>query len=149
MIRAEALTKTYGDVMAVAGIDLQVEPGQSFGILGPNGAGKSTTMRMLGATLRRTSGDLSILGRDPSIEGPVIRAHLGVVPQEDLLDTELSVAENLFTYGRYFGLPREYVRKRLDELLVFAEAHGEAGRQGRLAQRRDEATPDDRPRARQ
>ena len=121
MISARGLTKEYGDFTAVAGIDLDVEPGESFGILGPNGAGKSTTMRMLGATLQRTSGELTILGRDPSHEGPVIRAHLGVVPQQDNLDTELTVAENLYTYGRYFGLPRGYLRSRIDELLAFAQ----------------------------
>jgi lipooligosaccharide transport system ATP-binding protein len=121
VIRARGLTKTYGEFTAVGGIDLDVEPGESFGILGPNGAGKSTTMRMLGATLQRTSGELSILGRDPSHEGPVIRSHLGVVPQQDNLDTELTVAENLYTYGRYFGLPRGYLRSRIDELLAFAQ----------------------------
>lgn len=121
MIRARQLTKTYGDFTAVDAIDLDVEPGEAFGILGPNGAGKSTTMRMLGATLQRTSGELTILGRDPSSEGPVIRAHLGVVPQQDNLDTELTVAENLYTYGRYFGLPGSYLRPRIDELLAFAQ----------------------------
>jgi len=121
VIRARQLTKTYGDFTAVDAIDLDVEPGEAFGILGPNGAGKSTTMRMLGATLQRTSGELTILGRDPSSEGPVIRAHLGVVPQQDNLDTELTVAENLYTYGRYFGLPGSYLRPRIDELLAFAQ----------------------------
>jgi len=121
MIRARRLTKTYGDFVAVDGVDLQVERGEAFGILGPNGAGKSTTMRMLGATLKRTSGELTILDRDPSTQGPVIRAHLGVVPQDDALDTELTVAENLLTYGRYFGLSRSYLRGRIDELLEFAQ----------------------------
>jgi lipooligosaccharide transport system ATP-binding protein len=121
VIRAQGLTKTYGDFAAVDGIDFHVTQGESFGILGPNGAGKSTTMRMLGATLQRTSGELSILGRDPSDQGPAIRAHLGVVPQQDNLDTELTVSENLYTYGRYFGLPRAYLRGRIDELLDFAQ----------------------------
>jgi lipooligosaccharide transport system ATP-binding protein len=121
VIRALGLTKTYGDVAAVDGIDFHVDRGESFGILGPNGAGKSTTMRMLGATLQRTSGELSILGRDPSHDGPTIRAHLGVVPQQDNLDTELTVTENLYTYGRYFGLPRSYLEPRIDELLAFAQ----------------------------
>jgi lipooligosaccharide transport system ATP-binding protein len=121
VIRARQLTKNYGDFAAVDGIDFDVVRGEAFGILGPNGAGKSTTMRMLGATLQRTSGELSILGRDPSSEGPVIRAHLGVVPQQDNLDTELTVAENLHTYGRYFGLPGSYLRPRIDELLAFAQ----------------------------
>ena len=121
MIDARTLVKAYGAFHAVDGIDLAVERGESFGILGPNGAGKSTTMRMLTATLQRTSGDLSILGRDPAHEGPLIRAHLGVVPQQDNLDTELTVAENLYTYGRYFGLPRAHLRPRVDELLEFAQ----------------------------
>ena len=121
MIQATTLTKTYGDFTAVAGIDFHVAAGESFGILGPNGAGKSTTMRMLGATLQRTSGDLTILGRDPSVDGPLIRAHLGVVPQEDNLDTELTVAENIYTYGRYFGLPRAHLHERVDQLLEFAQ----------------------------
>lgn len=125
MIRARALTKAYpsssGEVLAVAGIDLDVSPGESFGILGANGAGKSTTMRMIGATLQRTSGELEILGRDPSREGPVIRAHLGVVPQQDTLDTELTVRENLLTYGRYFGLSRNQLRPRIEELLDFVQ----------------------------
>jgi lipooligosaccharide transport system ATP-binding protein len=125
VIRARALTKAYpsasGEILAVAGIDLDVSPGESFGILGANGAGKSTTMRMIGATLQRTSGELEILGRDPSREGPVIRAHLGVVPQQDTLDTELTVRENLLTYGRYFGLSRSQLRPRIEELLDFVQ----------------------------
>ena len=121
MIRAAGLRKAYGDFIAVADIDFHVDRGESFGILGPNGAGKSTTMRMLGATLQRTAGDLTILGRDPSREGPTIRAHLGSVPQQDNLDTELTVAENLYTYGRYFGLTRSYLRPKIDELLAFAQ----------------------------
>ena len=121
MIRAAGLTKAYGDFIAVAGIDFHVERGESFGILGPNGAGKSTTMRMVGATLERTSGALTILGMDPSREGPTIRAYLGSVPQQDNLDTELTVAENLYTYGRYFGLSRSYLQPKIDELLAFAQ----------------------------
>ncbi len=121
MIEARQLVKAYGDFRAVDAIDLSVQRGESFGILGPNGAGKSTTMRMLTATLQRTSGDLAILGRDPANDGPLIRAHLGVVPQQDNLDTELTVAENLYTYGRYFGLPRAHLRPRVDELLEFAQ----------------------------
>ena len=121
MIRARALTKSYGDLVAVAGIDLDVTAGESFGILGANGAGKSTTMRMIGATLQRTSGDLTILGHDPAVEGPLIRAHLGVVPQQDTLDTELTVRENLYIYGRYFGLSRSHLGPRIEELLDFAQ----------------------------
>ena len=121
MITARGLTKRYGDFAAVDGIDFEVARGESFGILGPNGAGKSTTMRMIAATLLRTSGDLTILGKDPSKEGPAIRAHLGVVPQQDNNDAELTVRENLYVYGRYFGLPRSYLKPRIEELLAFAQ----------------------------
>jgi lipooligosaccharide transport system ATP-binding protein len=121
VIVAEDLVKKYGDTAAVAGISFEVAPGESFGLLGPNGAGKSTTMRMIGAVSTRTSGTLSILGLDPDQHGPEIRSRLGVVPQADNLDTELRVRENLIVYGRYFGLPRSFLRTRADELLEFAQ----------------------------
>ncbi len=121
MIVAQNLTKVYGDFTAVAGIDFTVAKGESFGLLGPNGAGKSTTMRMITATLQRSGGDLTILDKDPDKFGPQIRAHLGVVPQADNLDTELKVHENLYIYGRYFGLSRKYLTKKIDELLAFAQ----------------------------
>ncbi len=121
MIVAQNLTKVYGDFTAVAGIDCTVAKGESFGLLGPNGAGKSTTMRMITATLQRSGGDLTILDKDPDKFGPQIRAHLGVVPQADNLDTELKVHENLYIYGRYFGLSRKYLTKKIDELLAFAQ----------------------------
>ena len=121
VITATALTKKYKDFAAVDGIDFEVAPGESFGLLGPNGAGKSTTMRMIGAVSTRTSGELSILGMDPNENGPKIRAALGVVPQQDNLDTELRVRDNLIVYGRYFGLPHAQVAKRADELLEFAQ----------------------------
>jgi lipooligosaccharide transport system ATP-binding protein len=121
LIRARALTKTFGDFTAVNGIDFDVLKGESFGLLGPNGAGKSTAMRMIGATSQRTSGELSILGKDPENFGPQIRAHLGVVPQQDNLDTQLSVTENLYIYGRYFGLSRKFLKGKIEELLAFAQ----------------------------
>lgn len=121
MIEARGLTKVYGEFTAVAGIDFSVAKGESFGLLGPNGAGKSTTMRMLATTMKRTSGELSILGMDPNEQGPQIRSHLGVVPQQDNLDGELNVAENLYIYGRYFGLPRTFLKKKVEELLDFAQ----------------------------
>ena len=121
LISARGLTKKFGDLVAVDGIDFDVSKGESFGLLGPNGAGKSTVMRMIGATSQRNSGQLTILGKDPEKNGPQIRAHLGVVPQQDNLDTELSVAENLYIYGRYFGLPRKFVKGKIEELLTFAQ----------------------------
>ena len=121
MIVAKSLTKTYGDFTAVDGINFTVTRGEAFGLLGPNGAGKSTTMRMIGATLQRTSGDLEILGKDPNSKGPEIRAHLGVVPQQDNLDRELKVWENLYIYGRYFGLSRKFLKRKVDELIGFVQ----------------------------
>ena len=121
LISARGLTKKYGDFTAVDAIDFDVAKGESFGLLGPNGAGKSTTMRIIAATSQRSSGTISILGRDPEEHGPQIRAHLGVVPQQDNLDGELTVSENLFIYGRYFGLSKKFIRKKIEELLDFAQ----------------------------
>src|SRR3954465_2286676 len=124
MIRARDLRKSFrsksGDtVEAVKGIDLDVRRGEAFGFLGPNGAGKSSTMRMIAAVSPVTSGELRILGLDPATDGPAIRGRLGVCPQDDTLDTELSVFDNLFIYGRYFGLPATEVRERARQRLDF------------------------------
>lgn len=121
VISAENLTKTYGDVAAVDGISFTVQAGESFGLLGPNGAGKSTTMKMIGGVTRRSAGRLTIMGLDPDTHGPEVRAHLGVVPQQDNLDEELRARDNLLVYGRYFGLPMSYLRPKADELLEFAQ----------------------------
>jgi lipooligosaccharide transport system ATP-binding protein len=121
MVRARGLTKRFGDFTAVAGIDFELHRGEAFGFLGPNGAGKSSTMRMLGCVSPPTGGELSILGRDPRIHGSAIRAKLGVVPQEDTLDVELTVRENLLIYGRYFGLPRQVIKERTERLLDFVQ----------------------------
>ncbi len=119
LIRARGLRKAYGAFEAVRGIDLDVRKGEAFGFLGPNGAGKSSTMRMVGAVSPATGGDLTILGLDPAADGPAIRARLGVCPQDDTLDNELSVIENLTVYGRYFGIGRAECRRRAEELLGF------------------------------
>jgi lipooligosaccharide transport system ATP-binding protein len=121
MIVAKGLTKKYDDFVAVDGINFEVKRGESFGLLGPNGAGKSTTMRMIASTSQRTSGDLTILGKDPNKFGPEIRAHLGVVPQQDSHDRELKTWENLYIYGRYFGLTRKFLKTKIVELLEFAQ----------------------------
>lgn len=127
VIHAADLTKRYGDFTAVDAISFEVPAGESFGLLGPNGAGKSTTMRMIGGTSTRTGGTLTVMGLDPETHGPEVRAHLGVVPQQDNLDEELRVRENLITYGRYFGLPYSYLRPKADELLEFAQLTEKAG----------------------
>ena len=121
VIDARALTKRFGDFTAVDAIDVRVERGEAFGFLGPNGAGKSSTMRMVGAVSPPTEGFLRVLGRDPVSEGTEVRARLGVVPQEDNLDRELTAWENLYIYGRYFGLARSVLRERVADLLAFAE----------------------------
>ena len=126
VITGRGLRKTYGDVAAVDGIDFEVQAGESFGLLGPNGAGKSTTMRMIGGTLDRSGGELDVLGMDPAAQGPEVRAHLGVIPQQDNLDEELRVRENLVMYGRYFGLSRSFLAAKADELLEFAQLEGRA-----------------------
>ncbi|MCC6497788.1 MAG: ABC transporter ATP-binding protein, partial [Propionibacteriaceae bacterium] len=121
VIVASELTKTYGELRAVDAVSFEVAAGESFGLLGPNGAGKSTAMRMIGGTSLRTSGTLLVNGMDPEVQGPEVRANLGVVPQTDNLDTELRVRDNLIMYGRYFGLPYAYLGPKADELLEFAQ----------------------------
>jgi lipooligosaccharide transport system ATP-binding protein len=127
MIHARGLVKRFGELVAVDGIDLDVQRGEAFGFLGPNGAGKSSTMRMIGCVSPITSGTLRILDLDPTADGPAIRARLGVVPQQDTLDTELTVRENVLIYGRYFGLSRRELRPKIDELLDFVQLSERAG----------------------
>jgi lipooligosaccharide transport system ATP-binding protein len=121
MISATGLVKRFGSFTAVAGIDVGVQRGEAFGFLGPNGAGKSSTMRMIGCVSPPSEGSLSILGLDAATHGPAIRSRLGVVPQQDSLDLELSLVENLTVYARYFGIPRQVARDRAAELLEFVQ----------------------------
>jgi lipooligosaccharide transport system ATP-binding protein len=121
LVHARGLTKVYGAATAVDGIDVDVVRGEAFGFLGPNGAGKSSTMRMIGCVSPPTSGTLRVLGLDPVADGAAVRARLGVVPQEDTLDQDLTVADNLYIYGRYFDLPRKQARARAAELLDFVQ----------------------------
>ncbi len=121
LISARGLTKRFGELTAVDGIDFAVSRGEAFGFLGPNGAGKTSAMRMIGCVSPPSAGELRVLGMDPEANGPAIRARLGVVPQRDTLDEELTVRENLLVYGRYFGLPRATVHERATELVEFAQ----------------------------
>ncbi len=127
LIRARGLTKKFGSAVAVAGIDFDLHRGEAFGFLGPNGAGKSSTMRMIGCVSPPSGGELTILGMDPLTDGPAIRSRLGVVPQEDTLDVELTVRENMLIYGRYFGLPRAVIAERTAQLLDFVQLTDRAG----------------------
>jgi lipooligosaccharide transport system ATP-binding protein len=121
LIHARGLTKRFGDFTAVDAVDFDVPAGQAFGFLGPNGAGKTSTMRMVACISPVTAGTLQVLGMDPASDGSAIRARLGVVPQADTLDMELTVRENLIIYGRYFDLPYRECRRRADELLEFVQ----------------------------
>jgi lipooligosaccharide transport system ATP-binding protein len=121
LVTARTLTKRFGDFTAVDGVDFKIERGEAFGFLGPNGAGKTSTMRMIASVSPVTEGELTVLGMDPATQGPQIRARLGVCPQDDTLDTELTVRENLFIYGRYFGISGRELRERIEELLDFAQ----------------------------
>jgi len=121
LVHARGLIKHFGDLVAVDGIDFDVQKGEAFGFLGPNGAGKTSTMRMIGCVSPPSGGALSILGLDPVTQGAEIRTRLGVVPQQDTLDFELTVRENIIIYGRYFGLPRRELRERAKELLDFVQ----------------------------
>jgi lipooligosaccharide transport system ATP-binding protein len=121
LIQARNLVKRFGDFVAVDSIDFDLQRGEAFGFLGPNGAGKTSTMRMIGCVSPVSDGTLTVFGLQPGRDGVEIRGRLGVVPQEDSLDLELTVRENIVVYGRYFGLPRRVLRKRADELLEFVE----------------------------
>jgi lipooligosaccharide transport system ATP-binding protein len=126
LVHARGLVKRFGELVAVDGIDFDVQRGEAFGFLGPNGAGKTSTMRMIGCISPPSGGTLRILGLDPVARGADIRARLGVVPQEDTLDLELTLRENILIYGRYFGLPRKELRQRVDELLKFVQLNERA-----------------------
>jgi lipooligosaccharide transport system ATP-binding protein len=121
LIYARGLVKSFGEITAVDGIDVDVYPGEAFGFLGPNGAGKSSTMRMIGCVSAPSGGRLRILGLDPMRDGPQIRGRLGVCPQQDSLDPELTVTENITVYARYFGISRRVARERATELLDFVQ----------------------------
>jgi lipooligosaccharide transport system ATP-binding protein len=121
LVVAQGLTKRFGDFTAVDGIDFEVRTGEAFGFLGPNGAGKSSTMRMVGCVSPITAGTLRLFDLDPRVDGPRIRARLGVVPQQDSLDEELTLRENLIVYARYFDIPRAVAARKAMELLEFAQ----------------------------
>ena len=121
LVEAHRLVKRFGDFTAVDGVDFRIERGECFGFLGPNGAGKTSTMRMISCMSPPSGGELRVLGMDPLADGPAIRARLGLVPQEDSLDLELTVLDNLVIYGRYFDLPKVEARRRAHRLLEFAQ----------------------------
>jgi lipooligosaccharide transport system ATP-binding protein len=121
LIGARGLSKSFGALAAVDEIDFEVRRGEVFGFLGPNGAGKTSTMRMIGCTSPRTGGTLTVMGMDPARQSAEIKARIGVVPQTDNLDIELTVRENLEMYARYFDVSRAAAKERIDELLEFVQ----------------------------
>jgi len=121
LVQARGLTKKFGDFLAVDAVDFDIARGEAFGFLGPNGAGKTSTMKMITTVSPITEGKLTVFGLDPTTEGRAIRQRIGVVPQEDNLDLELTVAENLYIYGRYHDMERRAIRERIEELLEFAQ----------------------------
>jgi lipooligosaccharide transport system ATP-binding protein len=127
LVAARGLVKRFGDFVAVDGIDFEISAGESFGFLGPNGAGKTSTMKMISCISPATAGELTVLGMDPRKQGPKIRARLGLVPQEDSLELELSAMDNLIMYGRYFDLPRAEIKRRAINLLEFTQLAERAG----------------------
>ncbi len=145
LVEARDLTKHFGKMVAVDGVSFGIAKGEAFGFLGPNGAGKTSTMRMIAAVSPATSGYLRVFDLDPEIHGPAIRARLGVVPQENNLDTELTVEENLLIYGRYFDLPRSEIRRRIDGTAHVRPAQRPGQEQGGAALGGNEASADHRP----
>ena len=121
LVSARRLTKRFGSFTAVQSVDFDIAAGEAFGFLGPNGAGKTSTMRMVSCMSPVTSGSLRVFGLDPATDGPDIRRRIGLVPQEDTLDLQLTVLDNLVVYGRYFDIARKEVRRRAQELLEFIQ----------------------------
>jgi len=121
VIAVEALEKRYGEVEAVRGVSFSIWPGTCVGLLGPNGAGKTTIMRMIMALAQPTAGRLRLFGEAPSALGRAMRERVGLVPQDDNLDPDLSVQQNLEVYGRYFGRPTPEIAERVPKLLGFMQ----------------------------
>jgi lipooligosaccharide transport system ATP-binding protein len=121
LVQARGLTKRFGDFLAVDAVDFDIAKGEAFGFLGPNGAGKTSTMKMITTVSPITEGKLTVFGLDPDAQGRQVRQRLGVVPQEDNLDLELTVSENLYVYGRYHDMPRADIKARIVDLLEFAQ----------------------------
>jgi lipooligosaccharide transport system ATP-binding protein len=126
LVEAAGLTKTYGDLAAVAGISFEIREGECFGFLGPNGAGKTTTVRMIHCVSPVTSGKLTVAGLPAGIGNRALKMMTGVIPQEINLDNDLTVQENLVIFARFFDIGRKEARARVGELLRFVELEAKA-----------------------
>jgi lipooligosaccharide transport system ATP-binding protein len=127
IVEAHNLTKLYGIVRAVDGISFAIEPGECFGFLGPNGAGKTTVMRIISCFLPPTTGTVTVFGTDVTRQPSAIKARMGLMPQEDSLDPDLSVYENLLVYARYFDIPKKKAEPLANELLEYMELRDRGG----------------------
>src|SRR5690606_5865110 len=121
IIQAESVSRRFGDFVAVDGLDFEVSAGEFFGLLGPNGAGKTTTIRMISCVQDVSGGLLTVDGLDVRAEDRAVKALLGVVPQEDNLDEDLTVRQNLEVYARYFGVPKPLARQRIADGLTLMQ----------------------------
>jgi lipooligosaccharide transport system ATP-binding protein len=121
LIRAEGLTKKYGDFTAVDNIDFEVFKGECFGFIGPNGAGKTTTIKMIHCVMPLTSGKLTVAGMDVGEDCRDVKCVMGVASQEDNLDPDFTVSHNLIVYARYFDISSAEARRKADELLEFVQ----------------------------
>jgi len=126
LVSASRLTKKYGDLVAVDGIDFEILEGECFGFLGPNGAGKTTTVRMIHCVSPLTSGTLTVAGHPAAIDNRALKQITGVIPQEINLDNDLTVFENLVVFARFFDVGRREAKTRIDELLRFVELEAKA-----------------------
>jgi len=126
LVRASGLTKKYGDLVAVAGIDFEIREGECFGFLGPNGAGKTTTVRMIHCVSPVTAGTLTVGGMPSGIDNRALKMITGVIPQEINLDNDLTVEENLIIFARFFDIGHREAKARLAELLRFVELEAKA-----------------------
>ena len=124
-LAARSLRKSYGELAVVSGVDLAVAPGECFGLLGPNGAGKTTTLKLCLGLIEPDAGEIELLGEPVPRRAREARRQVGVVPQFDNLDPDFTVEENLLVYGRYFGIAKDVIQRRIPALLDFA---GLAGR---------------------
>jgi lipooligosaccharide transport system ATP-binding protein len=126
VVTAKALTKDYGALRAVDHIDFEIAKGECFGFLGPNGAGKTTVMGMIHCFMPPTSGEVKVFGIDVTKEPSRIKSMIGVMPQDESLDPDLSVCENLIVYAKYFDIPKKVSRPLAEELLRFVEIEDKA-----------------------
>jgi len=121
IVTAKGLTKDYGSLRAVDGIDFEISGGEFFGFLGPNGAGKTTVMKIIHCFMPPTSGEVRVFGMDVTKSPSDIKSRIGVMPQDDNLDPDLTVFENLIVYARYFDIPRRLSSAIAWNLLEFVE----------------------------